>query len=111
MTPVHFALPALLLLLASSLQAETLHDPTQPPKERSAAQTAAPPAEKTVSVIRLHGDSALAVINGETVRVGDTLNGARVLAIQADGVTLEQENRTWTLPLGTRPAMDIRRHP
>ncbi|WP_017941244.1 MULTISPECIES: hypothetical protein [unclassified Thioalkalivibrio] len=101
------------VLAAPAAAAEPLQDPTKPPRATAtgAAAGEAPGEAARVSVIRLHGSAALAVVGDQTVRVGDRLNGAHVQDIDAGGVTLEQDDRTWTLPLGSRPDMQIRRHP
>lgn len=99
------------VLLAPVATAEPLQDPTKPPRTTGTATSEGQGEAARVSVIRLHGSAALAVVDDQTVRVGDRLNGAHVQDIDAGGVTLEQDDRTWTLPLGSRPDMQIRRHP
>jgi hypothetical protein len=44
----------------------------------------------------------LAIVNGERVRVGETINGAIVNDIQADHLTLSLDGRSFTLRLGMR---------
>lgn len=106
------SLAFLVMLLPPFAAAEELQDPTQPPREAAASGIPEPPeGGARVSLIRLNGSTALAMVDGRSVRAGDRLNGARVKSINAGGVTLEQDDRTWTLPLGSRPDMEIRRHP
>ena len=112
MTSMKAILVTCALLAGHAAWADALHDPTQPP----ASATGSPQADthgkaSNISVIRLRGSEALAVIDGRTVRIGDRLNGARVQSIDAAGVTLKENGRTRTLPLGGRADMDIRRHP
>jgi len=75
-------------------------DPTRPP----AALTPAP-AERQASVA-LHlqaiirtGKVARAVVNGASLRVGDGLAGARVLAINPNSVLIERDGQRQLLRL------------
>jgi MSHA biogenesis protein MshK len=90
-----------LLLSASTLaRAQALQDPTRPPAafmagQGAAGQPAAAPVDRqphmqlqSVLIARQPGGRHLAVIDGETLRLGDTYRGARVARIEQDEVEL-----------------------
>jgi len=89
---------ALCLLLACSLPAaaQALRDPTRPPAsmlEGSAAARIAPaapsaPRLQSVLIARQPGGRHVAVIDGETVRLGDTVRGMRVTRMGPNEVEL-----------------------
>lgn len=77
-------------------------DPTLPPRQAlpAAANQPAPVLEPLrLQAILRAADSARAVINGQTLRVGDRVDGARVLAIGARSVSVERQGRRSTLQL------------
>lgn len=80
-------LVALLLSLALPVWAA---DPTLPPP-------AAAPLR--LQAILRGQDGARAVINGQTLRVGDRVAGARVLAIGRRTVSVERQGRRFSLSL------------
>ena len=91
-------LAAVLLLCSSLLLAA---DPTQPPRGPQSAvdqPKRAQSALKLQAILRTAG-SARAVINGRTLRVGEQVAGARVLAIDVRSVRLERQGRRVTLSL------------
>jgi len=53
-----------------------------------------------VSGVSLRGSDRYALINGAIVRVGETIEGMRVLAIDKDRVRLGRDGREWTLRVG-----------
>lgn len=92
---------ALLLLVAcTSASAQPLPDPTRPPaslmarQEGGAAVAAVAAAEKqaprlqSVLIARQPGGRHIAVIDGETLRLGDLYKGARVARIAQNEVEL-----------------------
>jgi MSHA biogenesis protein MshK len=86
---------ALALLFAAGAQAQVqaLQDPTRPPAGAfagSAAQSAAGtgPRLQSILVARAAGGRHLAVIDGETVRLGEQFHGARVTRIGDNEVEL-----------------------
>jgi MSHA biogenesis protein MshK len=104
---------ALVLLLASGMQAQAgaqaLQDPTRPPAgAMSAASTDAPassgPRLQSVLVTREAGGRHLAVIDGETVRLGEQFHGARVARIGDNEVELVRGGQRQVLRLYTEPA-------
>lgn len=86
---------ACLALAQSPVAAQALPDPTRPPPgiDRMAADGAADGAEpgprlQSVLIARQSPGRHVAVIDGETVRPGETFRGARVARISADEVVL-----------------------
>jgi len=90
-----------LMLLGYAVSALALDDPTRPPGHAlpSNGKTANSPAAWRVSEIVIAAERRHAVINGQRLRVGDGFLGARVVAIQPDGVHLQSRTRRWVLPL------------
>lgn len=82
---------ALLFLVAAGAQAQALQDPTRPPVTQGAAGgdgAGAAPQLQSVLIARQSGGRQVAVIDGETVRLGETFKGARVARITAREVEL-----------------------
>jgi MSHA biogenesis protein MshK len=90
---------ACVLLAAATLAgAQTLQDPTRPPAalmagQGAAGQPAAAPAARapqlqSVLIARQPGGRHVAVIDGETLRLGESYRGARVARIEQDEVEL-----------------------
>jgi MSHA biogenesis protein MshK len=92
------ACACLLLTLANLAGAQALQDPTRPPAafiggQGAAGQAAAAavnraPRLQSVLIARPPGGRHVAVIDGETLRLGDTYRGARVARIEQDEVEL-----------------------
>lgn len=80
------------LALAQPAGAQALLDPTRPPAgmDRIApdAVAAEGPRLQSVLIARHAGGRHVAVIDGETVRLGETFKGARVARVSADEVVL-----------------------
>lgn len=82
-----------LLFAAMGARAEVLQDPTRPPSAALAgiaapAAAAAGPQLQSILVAREAGGRRLAVIDGETVRLGEQFHGARVVRIGDNEVEL-----------------------
>ncbi|WP_229425004.1 MULTISPECIES: hypothetical protein [unclassified Massilia] len=98
-----------LALLAGHAAAQPLQDPTRPPASLMAGQgtaraiAAAPvqraPQLQSVLIARQPGGRHVAVIDGETVRVGDLVRGARVARIDANEVELRRGRARQVLTL------------
>lgn len=89
-------------LLSPLAQAEVLQDPTAPLAGMSASKGANPSA--TAGVPRLQSiiignGPALAVINGQSYRVGQRIEGYQLVAISADAVVLEKGGKRQSLTL------------
>jgi len=97
---------SLMLCLALPVAAESLRDPTEPPRTATAgpAQPAAV-ASLTLDSIIISDNRRVAVINGESVREGDSLAGGRVLRIRPDRVDLMINQTTQTLRLDHRQSV------
>lgn len=81
----------LLHLVMTTVSAAPLVDPTRPAGwTRSAAAVEQTPLPQfTVSLVKLSSSLRMAVVNGHSVREGDEVDGARVVAIRREGVELE----------------------
>jgi MSHA biogenesis protein MshK len=119
MKPV-FAAACLALLLSGSAQAQGLLDPTKPPPAATPV-TSAPlaatsgPQLQSILIGRAAGGRHLAVIDGETVRPGDSFHGAKVARIGENEVELVRAGERQVLRLyaqaaeGVTPARTARR--
>ena len=102
---------SLALALAGLVRAETLIDPTRSPlAERAAAEglapaaeSAPPPATRLQMIVRGPGEMRTAVIDGNKVRVGDSVRvrggTARIERITDTGVVLARGDEHETLQL------------
>ena len=107
----HFAL-LLSALLALPVTAADLSDPTRPLDLRPVAvePTSGAPASSSGRLEAiLHSQArAVAIIDGKLLRVGDSLDGGRIEAIDNDSVRFIRAGRSITLRLA-RQAMKVRR--
>ncbi|MCP4044258.1 MAG: MSHA biogenesis protein MshK [Gammaproteobacteria bacterium] len=80
------------LLLLLPVGSMALEDPTRPPDYQPLAEVAANPDKSTVqwslSSILIASGRRLAVINGQLLALGDTIDEARVVSIEKGLVTL-----------------------
>lgn len=106
--PILTCLTLLAALAPASLlaQPQALLDPTRPPAgmERGGAGPAASAADgvprlQSVLIAPRAGGRHVAVIDGETVRLGDTFKGARVARMTQDQVVLERGGERQVLRL------------
>ena len=74
--------------LPTIVAAQALPDPTERTSMMRAATASSSPTRWTLQSTLIAADRRVAVINGETVTVGSTINGARVLEINPYGVRL-----------------------
>lgn len=93
-------LTLLCCLLGPLAQAEVLQDPTAP---LAGSSTGASPSKgaglpRLQSVILGNGP-ALAVLNGQSYRVGQRIDGFLLVGISADAVVLEKAGKRQTLTL------------
>lgn len=77
-----------LLLMATSLSAAQLNDPTQPQLPAALLSEAGAHDQFTVSSIILRKRARLAIINEQPVREGEHVDGAYVARIEATRVRL-----------------------
>ena len=96
------SLGLLLALVAMPLQAQ-LDDPTRPPDFSQAVTvdetTGAGGTSWDLVSILVSPQRRIAIINGKTVHVGDTLSGAQVLDINTSGVMLRHQGEVVKLKL------------
>lgn len=94
---------ALCGLFTLGAQAQPLQDPTRPPVQLlqpvPGAKLESAPQVQSILVGRGAGGRRVAVIDGETVRVGDRVRGARVAAISATTVELQRGSKREVLTL------------
>jgi len=105
---MRIAIALLALLGAPALEAE-LVDPTRPPDYRRAPPAVELPLGNDVWVltgVKLAAGERLALLNGELVRPGAEVDGARVVAIRAAEVVLDKQGQRITVPLLER---DVKR--
>jgi MSHA biogenesis protein MshK len=106
------------LLAAGSAGAQALADPTRPPplllaRTPAGAQAASPssgPVLQSVLVGRQAGGRQVAVIDGETVRLGATFRGAVLVRITETEVELQRGRERQVLKLfaaGARPGAGV----
>lgn len=87
-------------LLLASLGVQAAVDPTQPPADlRPASGAAAAPAALNLQAILRGAQGSRAVIDGRTLRVGESHAGLRVLAIHAHSVLIERQGQQQLLRL------------
>ena len=90
-----------LCLVGFNLNAHAASDPMKPPQfaptiEKKAAKKK---ASFTLQQIKMSQNGASAVINGNLVKEGDTVSGARVVRITSDKVVLKYRQKLKTLSL------------
>ncbi|HEX8480050.1 MAG TPA: hypothetical protein VF663_17010 [Telluria sp.] len=96
-------------LLAGAASGQAVPDPTRPPAQMlrptASAQANATPQLQSILVGRAAGGRRVAVIDGNTVRVGDFVGGARIVGMTPAQVVLARGARREILTLnGAGPA-------
>jgi hypothetical protein len=96
-TADHVRDPLKSLLPEAPATSQTSSTSTQAPRP------AAVPAAPAVSVqgVLWGGSHPKAIVNGEVYAVGDLVQGARIVSIHRDGVTVESQGKSFQLPLST----------
>jgi MSHA biogenesis protein MshK len=101
-----------LFLLASPVLAvaqDGLGDPTQPTSLSEPGDAVARAAQRPrwrLQSTLVADDRKVAVINGRTVSLGERIEGATLLEVRSDGVTLQQDGQRLILRLPGR--IDVR---
>ena len=96
----------LIALSAAGIAAEpALKDPMRPYQAPPPADPQASGGWRLTTIVR-NGDRQVAVINGQAVRVGDTINGARVESIEPWEVRLKRDDQDIVIPLRRAPQRD-----
>ncbi len=103
-----FSVCTLLLLTTLGVKAE-IPDPTRPPIELNAVPLSIAQPNKRIAIstepeftlqsIMMSQSRKFAVINGITVNVGDTIKGAKVMAIEPNCVNLNQKGKSIQLKM------------
>jgi MSHA biogenesis protein MshK len=97
--PTKIAAGILLLAAVCCNAAETLRDPTRPFVAQSPAQIVN--ARFSVNAIFVSDDRRIAVVNGQRVKPGDTVGGAKVVEISGDEVRLVYDGKTISVRLAS----------
>jgi flagella basal body P-ring formation protein FlgA len=110
----HLTLSCLSLLLWASpvCHAETMTDPTQPPASLNINNTASPNAS-TVQSVTLGKTQRYAMINGNMVKVGDTIDAGRIIKITESDVWVKAGNVVSRISLfpNVSKHTTVRKHP
>jgi len=99
------ALALMAAAVAPAVRAQALQDPTRPPAALAApapgaaAAVASEPQLQSILMGRPPNNRRVAVIDGETVRLGDAFRGARVARVTDNEVTLVRGRERQTLRL------------
>lgn len=96
-----------LLAAAAIATAEELpvRDPMRPFAAAAVASGAAPAASGprfVLTAVLLAAERRVAVVNGEPRLLGDTVAGAKIVAIEADAVRLQEGDKELVIALGRR---------
>lgn len=85
---------------------EILQDPTRPADWQTVREAAAEPAKQfLLNYILSSNERSQALINGQRVGEGDRINGARVMRITAESVTLNVDGQQRVLRTQNRKAV------
>lgn len=94
---------AISALFAVNVHAQPLQDPTRPPAQLlqpvAGAKVDSAPQVQSILIGRGAGGRQVAIIDGDTVRVGDLVRGARVTGMTATTVQLQRGNKREVLTL------------
>lgn len=88
-------------LVSFSVQAQ-LDDPTRPPGHRlvlPGGKKVATATRFSLSSIRISATRRTAVVNDRSVELGDTINGAKVVAINPSSVKLKKKGKVFSVKL------------
>lgn len=92
--------------LMAGAGAATLPDPTRPAdylaRVEAPANQDSSAANFTLTGIRIDAEDRTAIVNGNLIRVGDTVAGAKLLEIDAAAVVLQYERKRLMLRLFDR---------
>lgn len=100
---------AILSMPPASAQTGALPDPTRPPNVGETPTTGAPAATGLQAVLLRPQGRSVAVINGQTVAVGDKVGEARLVSLTADTAVLSGPNGKEVLKLA--PSVEKKQAP
>lgn len=89
----------LLTLMFASLACQAAVDPTQPPSDLRPSSAASASSALQLQAILRSAQGSRAVIDGQTLRVGESHAGMRVLAIHSHSVLIERQGQQQLLRL------------
>lgn len=95
----------LVMTLAGMASAEDLRDPTKPPQQRQVSQQLAAITRYSLDSILVSDSRRIAVVNGTSLAVGESVGNATVRRIARDRVLLEINGKTHTLVLDSAPSI------
>lgn len=109
-----FSLLTLMMFSAApiTIQAQ-LDDPTRPPGYRLVLPGGKKTATTTyfsLSSVRISATRRSAIVNDRSVESGDTVNGAKVIAIYPSSVKLKKQGKIFTIRLVSQIMKKIRTH-
>ena len=96
-------------LCAANAQAQTLEDPTRPPAmlmpgaSAGAAAAGSGPQLQSVLIARQDGGRHVAVIDGQTLRLGNSYKGAQLIEMSETEVVLQRGSERQVLKLFPAP--------
>ena len=96
-----FTLFLLGFVFASAVHAQ-LDDPTRPPGYRLVlpnGKKGLTTTQYTLSSVRISSSRRTAIVNDHTVEVGNSVNGAKVIAIYPSSVELKKKGKVFTVRL------------
>lgn len=113
LTRMRNLLAAAVLLVPVAASAQALQDPTRPPALATPGDgpgAASGPQLQSVLISRRPGGRHVAVIDGDTVRLGETYKGARVARITQHEVELVRgkERQVLKLPTDIEPGSAVK---
>ena len=106
-----YACSFIFILVEHPARAENLPDPTRPPSEleATAGGGVAVPGGPMLQTVLISPRHKVAIINGETVKLGGMYGSARVVKISESGVVLNEGGSLQTLKLFPRVEKTIPR--
>ena len=112
------SISALLCISLPGVAADISKDPTQPPaglNSMTTTETSTSPLQ--VQAITINKKQRYAMINGDMVKVGDTVSAGRIVQITENGIWIKSGNEVTHLPMlpnvtkHTSKHSTIRKHP
>lgn len=98
MPKLQISILVLLVGCAASAAAE-LQDPTRPSYVTDDSVAGAAYGALRVNAIFISGERRIAIVNGQRLRIGETVNGATVNRIEQDRVSFVRGEEVFAVPL------------
>ncbi|MCP1728096.1 MSHA biogenesis protein MshK [Natronospira proteinivora] len=90
-----------LSLLTPMAALAEVDDPMRPPAQSQQIAEPSPLSDWTLTSVLIAENRRLAVINGQVLRVGESVDGARLIRIDAGGVVIRHARGQETLSLSS----------